>query len=296
MGKPVYGNRGDATAQIPFQDKAIFVRIEPMRALLAVFGILLLVCLAAVPQTAQADIALFHDDFNSFNLGTNWQGTTWQGATGVPTGLTGNVSYNSATALQMYLAAGSTGWKGLETVNTFPIGDKLSVKLDVRTTAANVDSASPMEVTLKGSSDEWAKWFYTYTAWTNNYLDSDGHTGSFGQWPSNMQPSEYRRWVLEVDQSGVTATLLDKFDVQRWSNHYPSPTLQDLGTNVSILLRQAGHSTNVIYTYVDYVDLTATVPEPSTLLLLVAGGLSWLVFTRSRRSYSSEQRPPMACS
>jgi hypothetical protein len=256
--------------------------IMKSRARLAV----LLGLLLAIPSpSAVGDVVLLQDNFDSFALGTTWQGTTWQGATGAPDGvLAGGVTQNGAVALRMNSVTGISDWKGIETIAPISLAGMRSITLDVRTTADNINNASPIEVTLLGDSGKWMKFYYTYTAWQNNYLDSDGHTGVLGSWPSGMDPYQYRRWIFQVADGGVAVSVRDKDDVLRWGpTSFSSPSLSGLGSSVDIVLRQNKNLGSNIY--VDYVTLTGTVPEPSTLVMAIGIGVTGLLarFWRRKR-------------
>jgi hypothetical protein len=209
--------------------------------------VLLLAALTADPCKA-GTISLFQDDFNSFSLGSAWQATAWQGATGAPSTLIGGVNSGGAITLQMGSSTTSTEWKGIETISAIPVGNVMSLILNARTTGSTTGlNASHIEVTLRGSSGAWMKAYYTYEGWTNNYLDSDGNIGTFGLWPTPLlYPANYRRWTFAVDPLGVTASVIDDAGTVRWSQTYSSFTLDDLGSSVSIVLRQDGFNSPTV--------------------------------------------------
>ncbi len=255
-----------------------------------------LITVVATSAASGTTVTLFQDDFNSFALGTTWQATTWDGgvsgenATGAPdASLVGGVNHGGPITLQM----GSLGdanttaeFKGVETIASFPITNPFPLTLDVRTTAANTHM--PIEVGLLGSSGEWMKMFYTYSAWTNNFLDSAGDSDSYGLWPSGMTPGAYRRWVMTVDDSGVTALVYDASDTLRWSDTFSGLKLADLGSTATLVLRQqkggstASPGTTAPTAWVDSVTLTANVPEPSTIILAALGLLGLMFRPRKR--------------
>ena len=242
--------------------------------------VVLVIALAAC--TASAEMILFQEDFNTFSLGTTWQATAWDGATGAPNVLTGGVNHGGPITLQMASTTGSTAMKGIETIIPVSIDGMVSVTLDVRTTAANVNNDTSIEATFLGESGDWAQMYYTYTAWTNHYEDSEGNSDSFGLWPSNMAPGNYRRFVITADLAGVTAEVYDQTDTLRWTQSFTNFNLSDLGDSVDIVLRQDDYLGPIVF--VDYVSVSGYTPEPTTLTLLALGGLGLAVRRRRARN------------
>lgn len=255
-----------------------------------------LIAAVAVGTASAATVTRFQDDFNTFTLGTSWQATSWDGgvagqnSTGAPNvTLTGGVTHGSAVTLEMASGTNNTNveFKGIETITPIPITGLVSLTLDVRTTAGN--SHMPIEVGLLGSSGEWMKMYYTYTAWTTNYDDSDGNHDAWGHWHSGTAPSEFRRWVMTIDDLGVTAEIFDASDTLRNTWTYPGLTLADLGNTATLVLRQqlggtpASPGTAAPRVWVDSVTLTAVVPEPATAILFGCGVLGLVGWGWRRR-------------
>ena len=246
---------------------------------------ILMTALATSPASA-GTVSLFQDDFDTFSLGTAWQATSWDGgvsgenATGVPdVTLAGGVTRSGAVTLEMASGTNDLGveFKGIETIDSIPTTGVFSLTLDVRTTGAN--SHMPIEAALVGSSGEWMKMYYTYAAWKSNYDDSAGNHDDWGSWSSGTTPGEYRRWVMTIDDLGVTSEIYDASDTLRNTWTFTGLTLADLGSTAKLVLRQqlggtpASPGTAAPRVWVDYVSLIADVPEPGTFVLLAAGGL-----------------------
>lgn len=248
----------------------------------------LAILLSAATATAASagTVVGFQDDFDSFALGTDWQATSWQGAVGVPdVTLAGGVNHNGPITLQMGSSQDDGEFRGIETIDSIPVSNVLSLTLDVRTTAANAHM--PIEAALVGSSGEWVNMFYTYTAWTSNVTDSAGDSASWGQWYGGTQPQYYRRWVMTLDDIGLLAQVFDEPGTLRWSQTFTGLTLGDLGGTAKIVLRQqeggVSPGTAAPTVWVDYVALTGLVPEPSTFALAAFGLLGLAFWGRRRR-------------
>ena len=256
---------------------------------------ILMTALATSPASA-GTVSLFQDDFDTFSLGTAWQATSWDGgiagqnATGVPdVTLAGGVTHGGAVTLEMASGTNdlSVEFKGIETIGSIPITDVFSVTLDVRTTGAN--SHMPIEAALVGSSGEWMKMYYTYSAWTSNYDDSAGNHDDWGSWYSGTDPGAYRRWDMTIDDLGVTSQIFDAGDTLRNTWTFTGLTLADLGSTAKLVLRQqlggtpASPGTAAPRVWVDYVSLIADGAEPGTFVLLAAGGLYTIGYGWGRR-------------
>jgi MYXO-CTERM domain-containing protein len=238
-------------------------------------AVLLLLVLAAACAAAMAQpIELFHDGFDTFALGTTWQATDWGGTPGAPNVLIGGEAHSGPVTLHMASTSGTGTMRGIETAGTIDITGMVSLTLDVRTTAANTNNTTPVEVSLLGETGEWMRQYYTYTAWTNHYDDSSGNHSAWGQWYSGMQPQYFRRYVKTVDLDGTHAQVYDETGALRWSQSYSGLTIHDLGSAADIVIRQ--HDAANPHIWVDYATLSGYTPEPATLTLLALGGLGLL--------------------
>jgi len=233
-------------------------------------------CVLAVASSVAVGGRIFQDDFDTFALGATWQGTTWGGTSGAPTTLIGGASYNGAIALEV-AGTGSGAMRGIELINPLDVTGALSLTLDVRTSASNF--SYPVEVSLRGETGAWMRMFYTYTAWTNNYDDSSGNAVSWGGWFGGMQPDYYRRYFMNVTDTGVDVAIYDEPGNLRWAQSFGGLSVSDFGNSVDVAIRQLDdHWATRIW--VDYVSVSAVTPEPTTLTLL---GLGLAAMVRRRR-------------
>lgn len=205
-------------------------------------------------SAGMAQEVLLEDAFEFFELGETWQ----EHGAGAPDIALEVAFSDDSEVLSMTASGFEESFVGIETITPISLSGLAGITVDSRMRPINQGvegSVAAVEVALIGESGEIIRAFASNNAgpdpesmndWADHYEDTKGNTGTSGPWPHCTDKGgpacdAMRNLVVSVDASG---TILQAFDDNsaedepRWETSFNNFTLADLGSSVTIALRQ----------------------------------------------------------
>jgi hypothetical protein len=251
---------------------SLFEEMNHMRriytlALLLAWGI----ALNGFQQPLKAQEVLLDDNFEFFELGETWQ----EHAGGAPDIALDVIFANDSEVLQMISSGFSDEFFGIETITPISLVGLTDLTIDARLRPINQGvegSIAAAEVALIGSSGDFIRAYASNNAgpdpesindWADGYEDSFGNILSSGGWPHcDLACDAMRNFVLVITAEGTTIQAFDDIDdpeLPTWEATVDDFTLADLGSSVTIALRQlAIDGGDNVAGFFDYVYVTTS--------------------------------------
>jgi hypothetical protein len=214
----------------------------------------LLIGISCAGRHLAADEVLLEDTFEFFELGEAWQ----EHGAGLPD-VTLAVGFSDGSeVLQMVTSGFEEDFFGIETVASISLTGLADIRVDARLRPINQGvegSVAAAEVLLLGASGEFIRAFASNNAgpdpafmndWANHYADSYDNYATSGPWAHCTDKGgpacdAMRNLVVTVT---ATETIVQAFDDNsdpdwpRWETSFDDFTLADLGSSLTLALRQ----------------------------------------------------------
>lgn len=228
----------------------------------------LLFLLSVLPQFTYAQTIL-QDPFDSFQLGAIWQAH----AGGAPDATLGVVTDGPLNFLRMTSGQSASGFRGIETISSYSLDGMSNVSVDVRLRPINQGvsgTASAVEVAIIGGNGQFIRAFASNNSatgddWADSFatsLGSNATSGAFAHCSAGGCDS-WRNYTITVDSQGASLQVKNQDgSLHPFAAAVANFTLDNLGSNFQVALRQVRSGLDLAMGDVDFVTISTTPLNP----------------------------------